>query len=174
MTTFGRCCFDAPFAAPTSAELQGHIALRLGFESLYDFREFRSWLAKQRGPTDVRRLDAATLCGFRTARCVTHTANGRAKRPASVDMVKRSLRASFRYFADAGVFARNPTRVLKCRRDYRVPDVPSDIERERPPGVLGNTDGWRGMREAAILALLLGTGMRLASLVDSPPQARYL
>lgn len=132
---------------------------------LRDLGEFRSWHAEQRVPTDVRRLDAATLCRFGTARCVTHTEDGRPKRPASVDKVKMSLRAFFRYLVDAGVISTNPARVLKYRRDHRVPEVLSDVERERLREVLAKADGWRGERDAAILALLLGTGMRLANLV---------
>jgi integrase/recombinase XerC len=132
---------------------------------LRDLREFRAWLAAERGSDDVRRLDATALCRFATARCVTHSDDGRPKRPASVDKVKMSLRAFFRYLADAGVIATNPARVLKYRRDHRVPEVLSDLERERLRQVLAKTAGWRGVRDAAILALLLGTGMRLASLV---------
>lgn len=132
---------------------------------LRDLGEFRAWLAEQRGPTDVRQLDAATLCRFATARCVTHTADGRPKRASSVDKVKMSLRAFFRYLIDAGVIATNPARVLRYRRDHRVPEVLSDIERERLRGVLANADGWRGIRDASLVSLLVGTGMRLASLV---------
>jgi len=132
---------------------------------LRDLGEFRAWLAEQRGPTDVRRLDAATLCRFATALCVTHTEDGRPKRASSIDKVKMSLRAFFRYLADAGVIATNPARVLRYRRDHRVPEVLSDVERERLRGVLAKAEGWRGARDAAVVALLLGTGMRLANLV---------
>ncbi len=132
---------------------------------LRDLGEFQSWLGAERGPTDTRRLDAAALCRFATARCVTHTEEGRSKRASSIDKVKMSLRAFFRYLVDAGVIATNPARVLKYRRDHRVPEVLSDVERERLRGVLAKTEGWRGARDAAVVALLLGTGMRLASLV---------
>ena len=129
---------------------------------LRDLGEFRTWLGSS---PDVRRLDAATLCQFATARCVTHTEDGRPKRASSVDKVKMSLRAFFRYLCDAGEIATNPARVLKYRRDHRVPEVLSDLERERLQGVLAKAEGWRGARDAALVALLLGTGMRLASLV---------
>ncbi|MCC6738219.1 MAG: tyrosine-type recombinase/integrase [Planctomycetia bacterium] len=132
---------------------------------LRDLREFRGWLAAERILDDVHRLGAATLCRFATARCVTHTEHGRPKRPASVDKVKMSLRAFFRYLVDAGVVATNPARVLKYRRDHRVPELLSDLERERLRETLAKAEGWRGARDAAILALLMGTGMRLASLV---------
>jgi len=129
---------------------------------LRDLGEFRAWLGAS---LDVRRLDAATLCRFATARCVTHTEDGRPKRASSVDKVKMSLRAFFRYLLDAGAIATNPARVLKYRRDHRVPEVLSDLERERLGSVLANAEGWRGARDAALVALLLGTGMRLANLV---------
>lgn len=132
---------------------------------LRDLGEFRKWLAKERLPDHVRRLDAATLCRFATARGVTHTGDGRPKRAASIDKVKMSLRAFFRYLCDAGVISTNPARVLKYRRDHRVPEVLSDLERERLRDVLAKAAGWRGVRDAAILAVLLGTGMRLANLV---------
>lgn len=133
---------------------------------LRDLGEFRAWLASERLPDDVRRLDAALLCRFATSRCVTHTEAGRPKRAASVDKLKMSLRAFFRYLVDAGAISTNPSRVLKYRRDNRVPEVLSEIERERLQSALGTAEGWRGARDAAILALLLGTGMRLANLVE--------
>ncbi len=132
---------------------------------LRDIQEFRAWLTEERSPSDVRFLDAATLCRFATARCVTHTEDGQAKRASSVDKVKMSLRSLFRYLADAGVIPTNPARVLKFRRDHRVPEVLSDLERDRLRGVLAKAEGWRGSRDAALVALLLGTGMRLANLV---------
>lgn len=70
---------------------------------LRDLGEFRSWLAEQRGPTYVRHLDAATLCRFATARCVTHLEDGRSKRASSVGKRKLSRRAFFRYLAYARV-----------------------------------------------------------------------
>jgi integrase/recombinase XerC len=82
-----------------------------------------------------------------------------------VDKVKMSLRALFRYLVDAGEIGTNPARVLKYRRDHRVPEVLSDLERERLRAVLAKAAGWRGARDAALVALLVGTGMRLASLV---------
>jgi integrase/recombinase XerC len=132
---------------------------------LRDLAEFRTWLAEQRLPDEVLGLGASTLCRFATARCVTHTEDGRPKRASSIDKVKMSLRAFCRYLFDAGVIATNPARVLRYRRDHRVPEVLSDVERERLHGVLVRADGWRGARDPAILALLLGTGMRLANLV---------
>lgn len=132
---------------------------------LRDLGEFRGWLAGQRGADDVRRLDAAALCRFATSRCVTHAEDGRPKRAASIDKVKMSLRAFFRYLLDAGVISTNPARVLKYRRDHRVLEVLSDVERERLRSVLARVEGWRGVRDAALVALLLGTGMRLANLV---------
>lgn len=132
---------------------------------LRDLGEFRAWLAGEQHSDDVRLVDAATLCRFATARCVTHAEDGRAKRASSVDKVKMSLRAFFRYLLDAGLIALNPARVLKYRRDHRVPEVLSDLEREHLRQMLVKADGWRGARDAAIVALFLGTGMRLASLV---------
>jgi hypothetical protein len=43
--------------------------------------EFRTWLAEQRGASDVRHLDAATRCRFATARGVTHTAEDSKSQP---------------------------------------------------------------------------------------------
>ncbi len=131
---------------------------------LRDLGKFRGWLATG-AATDVRRLDAATLCRFATARCVTETADGRRKRPASVDKMKMSLRAFFRFLCDAGEISTNPARVLKYRRDNRVPEVLSDDDRDQLWQALDRAGGWRGSRDAAIMALLLGTGMRLSSLV---------
>lgn len=132
---------------------------------LRDLGRFRGWLGTEGAATDVGMLDAATLCRFATARCATLTADGRRKRPASVDKIKMSLRAFFRFLLDAGVISTNPSRVLKYHRVHRVPEVLSDNERDRLRHALDGAGGWRGVRDAAILALLLGTGMRLASLV---------
>ncbi|MCC6738936.1 MAG: tyrosine-type recombinase/integrase [Planctomycetia bacterium] len=132
---------------------------------LRDLGEFRAWLATERVPTDVRRLSSSTLCRFATARCATETADGRRKRQASVDKIKMSLRAFFRFLLDAGELSTNPARVLKFRRDHRVPELLTDEERDRLRQALDRTSGWRGTRDAAILALLLGTGIRLSSLV---------
>lgn len=130
-----------------------------------DLGEFRAWLASEAGPADVRRIDAATVCRFAMAHCVTHTEDRRPKRASSVDKVKMTLRALFRYLVDAGVIATNPARVLKYRRDHRVPEVLSPQERQRLLGVLDRGDGWRGARDAALVTLLLGTGLRLASVI---------
>jgi integrase/recombinase XerC len=132
---------------------------------LRDLGEFCEWLAAEGGPTDPCHLDAATLCRFATARCVTHAADGRPKRPASIDKAKMSLRAFFRYLADSGVIANNPARVLKFRRSHRVPEVLTDVERDRLRRALDSANRRRGARDGALLALLLGTGMRLGSVV---------
>lgn len=116
-------------------------------------------------PDDVRRLDAATLCRFATAPCITHTEDGRPKRGASIDKVKMSLRAFFRYLTEAGVLYKNPSAVLKYGRDHRVPETLNWEERECLLNALDQAPGWRGKRDAALVALLLGTGIRLSSLV---------
>ncbi|NUN50104.1 MAG: tyrosine-type recombinase/integrase [Candidatus Brocadiae bacterium] len=76
-----------------------------------------------------------------------------------------SLRAFFRYLTEAGMTATNPALVLKFRRDHRVPEVLSADERSRLGRLLAAAEGWRGKRDAALLAVLLGTGLRLASVV---------
>ena len=130
---------------------------------LRDIAMLRGWLEREKQPLEVEGITPSILLQFSVSPACTHQEDGRPRLPSSVDKVKMSVRAFFAFLFEAALIARNPALVLKYRRGRdRVPETLTDDEAKR----MVNAPGGRyADRDRLILELLLGTGIRLESLV---------
>lgn len=86
--------------------------------------------------------------------------------PLTVNRTKTALRVFFRFLADAGCLAEDPARLIRSTAtDRRLPGYLSSNEAKRLLAAIPNSDGPVARRDRAMFSLLLGTGIRLGSLV---------
>jgi len=123
---------------------------------LRDLGKLQSWLG---GDVPLTAVTPDALARFLAS------ANG-AMAPLSINRTKTALRVFFRFLADAGCISDNPTRLIRSTQtDRRVPSYLSPSEAKRLLGAIPKSDGPIARRDHAMFSLLLGTGIRLGSLV---------
>ena len=84
----------------------------------------------------------------------------------TVNRTKTALRVFFRFLTDAGYVSDNPARLIRSTpTDRRVPSYLSPGEAKRLLGAIPKADGLIAERDHVMFSLLLGTGIRLGSLV---------
>jgi integrase/recombinase XerC len=92
--------------------------------------------------------------------------NGEPKSPLTINRTKTALRVFFRFLTDAGHLSENPARLIRSTpTDRRVPSYLSIDEARRLLDAIANSDSALAKRDHAMFSLLLGTGIRLGSLV---------
>jgi integrase/recombinase XerC len=130
---------------------------------LRELRLFNRWTGNGKKIEVIRPTDIA---GFFTSDAALKAADGQPRTTVSVNRLKSTIRAFFNYLHEAGLIDSNPARLVKskpCQR--KTPATLSDSERRALlETVAKSTDQW-AQRDFAIVSLLLGTGIRLASLV---------
>jgi len=85
----------------------------------------------------------------------------------TINRTKTALRVFFRFLNDAGYLSENPARLIRSTpTDRRVPSYLSADEARRLLDAIANSDSALPKRDHAMFSLLLGTGIRLGSLVD--------
>jgi integrase/recombinase XerC len=115
----------------------------------------------------VERVTSGVLDRFMTSRPVTHKADGTLKKPGSVDKVKTSVKAFFRWAEEAGHIRRNPATTLRIRQRRRpAPEVLTVQEKERLLGTIESADSNHAGRDALLVELILNTGLRVAEAVS--------
>jgi integrase/recombinase XerC len=130
---------------------------------LRDLRLLAKWLRRD---INISTITPNRLARFLTSKSFTHTAVGRHKAVVSINRSKSALRSFFRFLTDSGYLKNNPARLIKS-----APYTP------RPPAVLTRTEVRRllstiakqkaliAKRDHLMFSLMLGTGIRLSSLV---------
>jgi integrase/recombinase XerC len=123
---------------------------------LRDLRKLQSWLGKD---LPVNAVTPEMLARF--------LADGNGRPSAlTVNRTKTAFRVFFRYLSDAGCISDNPARLIRSTpTDRRVPSYLSSGEAKRLLGTIPKSDGPVAKRDHAMFSLLLGTGIRLSSLV---------
>jgi len=92
--------------------------------------------------------------------------DGTAKAPGSVNKVRASLRSFFGWLVETGELEQSPARALKLRRaDPAPPVLLTSAEQKRLLKTIRARKGATAARDRLIIELLLGTGIRLSSLV---------
>lgn len=119
-----------------------------------------------RRDVNISTITPARLARFLTLTIFTHTALGKRKATVSINRSKSALRSFFRFLTDSGYLKKNPARLVKS--------APCT---QKPPAVLAQRDIVRllttirkhntplAKRDHLMFSLLLGTGIRLGSLV---------
>jgi len=88
------------------------------------------------------------------------------KSPLTINRTKTALRVFFRFLTDAGYLSDNPARLIRSTpTDRRVPSYLSSDEAKRLLSTITNANTAVSTRDHAMFSLLLGTGIRLGSLV---------
>jgi integrase/recombinase XerD len=122
-----------------------------------DLRKLEVWLKRDVG--------VATITPDSLARFLAN-GNAAARSALTVNRTKTALRVFFRFLTDADYLADNPARLIRSTpTDRRVPAYLSVDETKALLQAFGNRDGSIARRDHVIFSLLLGTGMRLGSLV---------
>ena len=128
-----------------------------------DIAMLRGWLEREKRPLNVEIITPSTLLQFAVSPACTHKEDGRPRLPSSVDKVKMSVRAFFGFLFEAALINRNPALVLKYRRGRE--SVRETLTEDEAKRLVTAAAGRFAERDRLILELLLGTGVRLESLV---------
>lgn len=129
-------------------------------------RALADWLRAERRPLDVARVDAETLARFLSSPSALVRADGRPKRPTSVNALRTSLRCFFSHLRDAGAIGTNPARLLRRARCSPPPPRPlPDADLHLLMGALQRPGTTADRRDRALLVLLAESGLRLGSAI---------
>jgi len=124
---------------------------------LRDLGKLQSWLKRD---VDVSTIVPDTLARFLA------DGNGEIGSALTVNRTKTALRVFFRFLADAGYLGENPARLIRSTpTDRRVPSYLSVHEATALLDAITKSDSALAKRDHAMFSLLLGTGIRLGSLV---------
>ena len=127
-------------------------------------RALARWLAAERLSLDVVAIAHGDIAAFVASPAARCRPDGTAKVGTSVNAMRSSLRGFFSYLHEAGYIPANPTRLL--RRALCSPPPPralTDDEQRRLLEVLDRDDTYEASRDAALVRVMLGTGIRLGS-----------
>jgi integrase/recombinase XerC len=121
-----------------------------------DLRKLQGWFGRD---VQVATVEPDILARF--------LANGNGRQAAlTVNRTKTALRVFFRFLTDAGYLADNPARLIRSTpTNRRVPGYLSLDEAKRLLSAIPSSDGLIARRDRTMFSLLLGTGIRLGSLV---------
>ena len=124
---------------------------------LRDLAKLRCWL---KSDVELSTITLDTLARFLA------DGNGEIGSALTVNRTKTALRVFFRFLGDAGYLSENPARLIRSTpTDRRVPSYLSIDEASRLLDTITNSDSALPKRDHAMFSLLLGTGIRLGSLV---------
>jgi len=141
-----------------------------------DLEALGRWLGND---PDVRRIAPDALARFLVSDQVLLTPSGSPRKPITVNRTKSALRSFFGFCVDSGWIKDNPARLIRsARTTAREPATLTQTEIERlrtalsdrterftPASWPARRRGGLAQRDRLILELLLGTGIRLGSLV---------
>ena len=127
-----------------------------------DLRNLTQWLGNQ----SVSKIKPDDLARFLISDRVLLRPDGHPRKPISINRTKSALRSFFAFCVESGWVKENPARLI--RSSPAAPKEPmtlSPVEIKRLRAALGNQNGPLAHRDQLIFDLLLGTGIRLGSLV---------
>ncbi len=130
---------------------------------LRDLESFARWTGQGK---DISKITPHHLNRFLTSTIFTHTAAGKPKAVVSLNRSKSALRSFFRFLTDAGLLGENPARLVRSARcPQRIPSCLTEQETWRFLATVRNRKTPIAQRDHLMFALMLGTGIRLGSLV---------
>jgi integrase/recombinase XerC len=134
-----------------------------GAAYLRDLRALSRWLGKDPA---LSAITSDHLARFLISDMVLRTPTGQPRAAISVNRTKSALRSFFAFCVESGFLKENPARLIRsspARAKEPSTLEPGEIERIR--AVLAEKAGTLADRDRLIFELLLGTGIRLGSLV---------
>jgi integrase/recombinase XerD len=124
------------------------------------------WLQDGNGPTRVEKIGHEDLARFLASPVVLCRDDGGPRSAPSTNQLRSSIRTFFAYLDGAGYVDRNPARLIRRARCASPPPralPPADCRRLL--STLAKRRDSRGQRDHALVALLLGAGLRISSAV---------
>ena len=128
-----------------------------------ELRLFMNWIGRVK---NVEPITPGNIAEFFTSNTALVTMEGENRCTVSLNRLKTTIRAFFAYLQEAGMINSNPARLVKskpCQR--KSPATLLDSERRALLNTISKSREPLAKRDFAIVSLLLGTGIRLASLV---------
>lgn len=127
---------------------------------LRDLQRLSEWAGSR---TDVRAIRATTLMRYLSS---PYREEGLGS-PASSNRAKCAIRAFFRFLEEAGHIMENPARLIRTHRaDPKPPEHLTPAEVRSLLAALTRTRCPTARRDRLLFSVLLGTGLRLGSIVD--------
>jgi len=124
-------------------------------------------LDKFLGNINVSRLNSELIHEFVVSDTVQHKPDGSPRGPATISRTKATLRSFGRFLEETGLVPANPARDLRISRTPRKePAFLTAEEKKRLVKAVAAHRGDAADRDRVILELFLGTGIRLAELVN--------
>mgnify|MGYP002787109189 FL=1 len=150
------------------------LQLRADGRSPYTIRSYErhlgsllDWLAKHGRSAALDEITPQVLAEFLVSDDVRASGRGGLRSTSTVNAVRTSLRVVFGWLHDAGHTRINPARLI--RRAICSPPPPkglSEDQLDQLRSVLANATGVAAARDRAMVALMLGSGLRIGSTVD--------
>jgi integrase/recombinase XerC len=127
-----------------------------------DMRKFGEWFGNQ----SVSRVKPDGLARFLTSNEVLLRPDGQPRKPISVNRTKSALRSFFAFCAESGWINENPARLIRSSpATAKEPTTLTQSEIGQLRAILDGQNGSLSRRDRLIFEILLGTGIRLGSLV---------
>ncbi len=125
-------------------------------------RLLAAWLDHAGHDADLAAIDHETLACFLADPGTRTLPDGTPKKATSLNALRSSLRAFFGYLDAVGHVPRNPARLVRrARCGTPPPRALTEAEQGRFLAVLATAQGGAGRRDRALVALLLGAGLRI-------------
>jgi len=119
------------------------------------------------GKPELGKITPDLLARFLTSDAVLLTPQGEPRSPMSVNRTKSALRSFFAFCAESGWIKENPARLVRsARTSPKEPTTLTDNEVGRLRNLFRGKKRHLAERDRLILEILLGTGIRLGSLVS--------
>ena len=126
-----------------------------------------AWWADVGHCGDVSALDHATIAQFLTSTQATTRPDGRPKMATAMNTLRSSVKVFGSYLHNSGHVLTDPGRMIRrARCGSAPPRTLSDDEERRLIETLKAADGFEAARDHAMIALMLATGIRLASALE--------
>ncbi len=128
-----------------------------------DLKNFTEWSGNQ----SVSRVKPDDLARFLTSDEVLIRPDGLPRKPITVNRTKSALRSFFAFCVNSGWIKENPARLIRSSpAAVKEPTTLTAVEIRRLRAALDRQNSSLAGRDRLIFELLLGTGIRLGSLVD--------
>ena len=128
-----------------------------------DLRAFSGWLGRDAALSAIKPDD---LARFLISNAVLSTPDGLPRKPITTNRTKSALRSFFAFCVESGWVKENPARLIRSSpAAAKEPSTLTEGEIKGLRAVVASSTSPFASRDRLILDLLLGTGIRLGSLV---------
>ncbi len=129
-------------------------------------RDLEVFAARIGKTTDIRRIRPTHLASYLSSTSFTHMRSGQPRAVVSLNRSKSALRSFFGFLTDAGYAKQNPARLVRSAPCHQRPPsclIPTEARKLLYTMRKGRTP--IAQRDCLMFSLMLGTGIRLCSLV---------